>query len=96
MRKTIRVGLLCASLLAAGFAPASLAAETTAPAAPATGDVRAWVDEKVRATEPNAAERTFDQIAWSTDILTALELAKKNDRPIFLFTHDGRMALGRC
>ena len=26
----------------------------------------------------------------------ALRLAKKHGRAVFLFTHDGRMAIGRC
>lgn len=74
-------------------------ADTPAPAkapAPAAGDVKAWVDAKAAACQPTAAERRFDEIAWVTDVRTALELARKNDRPVFLFTHDGRMALGRC
>ena len=42
------------------------------------------------------SERKFDQVGWLTDIRAGLELAKKSNRPLFLFTHDGRMALGRC
>ena len=76
----------------------SLAAEKQ-PArmpAPTAGDVKPWVDERVQSVQPSAAERRFDEIGWLTDIRAALALAKKNDRPVFLFTHDGRMALGRC
>ena len=74
------------------------AAPSSAPraAAPASGDVKSWVDARVDAVQPSAAERRFDEIGWLTDIRAALALAKKNDRPVFLFTHDGRMALGRC
>jgi hypothetical protein len=68
-----------------------------APApAPASGDVAAWVDRKVADCAPKAEERRFDETGWLTDIRSALELAKKHDRPVFLFTHDGRMGLGRC
>ena len=66
------------------------------PAPPPSGDVAAWVDAKVEACAPKPAERRFDQTGWLTDIRSALELAKKHNRPVFLFTHDGRMGLGRC
>jgi hypothetical protein len=29
-------------------------------------------------------------------LLQAEELAKQHKRPIFLFTHDGKMQVGRC
>ena len=67
-----------------------------APAAPATGDVKEWVDAKVGECAPKPEERRFDQTGWLTDIRSALKLAKAHNRPVFLFTHDGRMGLGRC
>jgi hypothetical protein len=54
------------------------------------------VDERVKATQPRAEEKRFDEIGWSTEILTAERLAKEHNRPVFLFTHDGRMGVGRC
>ena len=33
---------------------------------------------------------------WAEDIRDALRLAKAHQRPVFLFTHDGRMNIGRC
>ena len=72
-------------------APAKVAAP-----APAAGDVKQWVDQKVADCEPRAEERTFDQTGWAPDIRAALKLAKEHDRPVFLFTHDGHMAVGRC
>jgi len=56
----------------------------------------AWVDQRVQEWQAKPSERKFDQIAWLTDIRSALELGKKHNRPVFLFTHDGRMAIGRC
>ena len=56
----------------------------------------AWVDAKVQACQPTAEERRFDEIGWLTDIRSAEALAKEHARPIFLFTHDGHMAVGRC
>jgi hypothetical protein len=67
-----------------------------AAAAPQTGDPSAWVAEKVEACQPTAKERKFDQIGWLTDVREAKRLAKEHNRPLFLFTHDGRMATGRC
>ena len=67
-----------------------------APQAPAAGDVAPWVNQKVEACSPKPEERRFDQTGWLTDIRSALALAKRHHRPVFLFTHDGRMGLGRC
>ena len=55
-----------------------------------------WVAARVEEWRPKPAERKFDRIGWLTDIRAGLALAKKHDRPIFLFTHDGHMAIGRC
>jgi hypothetical protein len=55
-----------------------------------------WVDQRVEEWQPSAAERRFDRIGWLRDIREALDLGKKNSRPVFLFTHDGHMAVGRC
>ena len=75
----------CCYLLA-GFALA---------AAPA-GDVKDWVDRKVADCEPKVEERRFDLTGWVPDIRTALKLAKEHRRPVFLFTHDGHIHVGRC
>ena len=90
--KSLAIGmtlLLCGAAVRAADEPAA------APA-PMTGDPSAWVDQKVADCAPKPEERRFDQTGWLTDIRSALELAKKHDRPVFLFTHDGRMGLGRC
>jgi hypothetical protein len=59
-------------------------------------DVTRWVEKRVQAWQPTAAERRFDDIGWVKDIREAERLAKEHNRPVFLFTHDGRMAIGRC
>jgi hypothetical protein len=59
-------------------------------------DVAAWVSLRVAQWQPTDEERRFDEIAWVKDIREALRLAKEYDRPVFLFTHDGHMAVGRC
>ena len=56
----------------------------------------AWVSQRVRELQPTEAERRIDRIGWAPGLLEAEELAKKHNRPVFLFTHDGRMGNGRC
>ena len=56
----------------------------------------AWVQKRVQEAQPTRAERKFDQVGWAKDILDAERLAKIHNRPIFLFTHDGRINTGRC
>jgi len=60
------------------------------------GEDLAWVEKRVDEWQPKPSERKFDQIGWLRDIRAALALGKQSNRPIFLFTHDGRMAIGRC
>jgi hypothetical protein len=54
------------------------------------------VDQRVREWQPTARERRWEQIGWAKDLLTAERLAKTSRRPVFLFTHDGRLNVGRC
>jgi hypothetical protein len=68
-----------------------------AAAPPPAGDrVQTVVHERVAAWWPRAEEKRFDQIGWAADIRAARKLAAKHDRPLFLFTMDGRVNLGRC
>jgi hypothetical protein len=59
-------------------------------------DVQSFVNRRVDGWQPTADEKHFDEIGWCTSLLQAEELAKKHQRPIFLFTHDGKMQIGRC
>src|SRR5262249_42358339 len=59
-------------------------------------DPAAQVSQRVQLWQPASEERRFDDIGWAGDLLEARRLAKENNRPIFLFTHKGHMALGRC
>jgi hypothetical protein len=96
-RKTVGAALLALGLLGGaglrGQAPARGGAEK-APAADA--DFVAWVDRLVTERRPGPGERRFDEIGWAADLRTAERLAKEHNRPVFLFTHDGRMNVGRC
>ena len=46
--------------------------------------------------QPSAQDRRFDEVGWATDLRTAIRLGKEHNRPIFLFTMDGRINTGRC
>ena len=63
---------------------------------PATTRDFSWIEQRVQELQPTAKERRIDEIGWAKDIRTAEKLAKENNRPVFLFTHDGRMNIGRC
>jgi hypothetical protein len=54
------------------------------------------IDRRVAQWQPTRPERRFDDIGWAPDLCTALKAGKVHERPVFLFTHDGRMQLGRC
>jgi hypothetical protein len=58
--------------------------------------VRAVVDGRVADWWPTPEEKRFDRIGWAADIRTARRLAAAHGRPVFLFTMDGRVNLGRC
>jgi hypothetical protein len=58
--------------------------------------VRAVVESRVADWWPTADEKRFDRIGWVPDLRTARRLAAEHNRPVFLFTMDGRVNLGRC
>lgn len=58
-------------------------------------DVPAWVQARVQALQPTAADRKFDEIGWATSIVDAEKLARQSNRPVFLFTQNGRIEIGR-
>ena len=54
------------------------------------------VRKRIAEIEPKPEEKRFDEIGWAKDIREARRLAAQHNRPVFLFTHDGRMNIGRC
>jgi hypothetical protein len=54
-----------------------------------------WINA-FRELQPRPEEKRFDEIGWAKDIRDAKALARQHQRPVFLFTHDGRMNIGRC
>lgn len=65
---------------------------STAGAAPDA----ARVDQRVRQWQPTTHEKAWESIGWARDIREAVRLGKAHHRPVFLFTLDGRMGVGRC
>ena len=55
-----------------------------------------WVEKQVRELQPSRAERRIDEVGWANGILEAERLARTHNRPVFLFTYDGRIETGRC
>ncbi len=82
-----------AGLCAAGFAAKE---KSDTFSAVGDGEVVAWVAKRVQERQPSAQDRRFDEIGWATDLRTAIRLGKEHNRPIFLFTMDGRINTGRC
>jgi hypothetical protein len=68
----------------------------TAGVARAADDVKAPVEARVAEWWPTAAEKRFDAIGWAPDLRATRKLAAEHDRPVFLFTMDGRVNTGRC
>lgn len=60
------------------------------------GQVVTWTEKRVSEWQPKASERRFDEIGWVKDIRTARQLAQRSLRPVFIFTMDGRINIGRC
>jgi hypothetical protein len=56
----------------------------------------AAIEKRIDELQPAAAEKRFDEIGWAKDIRHARQWARQLNRPVFLFTHDGRMNIGRC
>jgi hypothetical protein len=54
------------------------------------------VENKVREIQPSRDEKRFDEIGWAPSILAAEALARKTNRPMFLFTYNGKIDTGRC
>jgi hypothetical protein len=54
------------------------------------------VHQRIREWQPTRDERMIDAIGWARTILDGERLARQHGRPLFLFTLDGRMDLGRC
>ena len=87
MNRALRIGCASAFLFVA-FASAA--------DQPSENKDLAWVQARAEKIAVKPDERALDQIGWAKDIREAKRLAKETARPVFLFTHDGRLNIGRC
>ncbi|HET6382414.1 MAG TPA: hypothetical protein VFJ58_03400 [Armatimonadota bacterium] len=87
----MKTQLFAALVIAAPFATVSAPAAVT----PALTDP-ASVARQIQEWKPSAEERIFDTIGWARNLIDAEKLARASQRPVFLFTYDGQMAIGRC
>jgi hypothetical protein len=76
----------------------SIAFLAFAPGLSAAGDadLSALLEKRIAEARPTAEERALDRIGWARDIREARRLSRESGRPVFLFTHDGRINTGRC
>src|SRR5262249_28818442 len=95
---SMRWGLaVIANLCAASLVLHGAAKEKNDPGPTVTnGEVGAWVAKRVQERQTAAQDRRFDEIGRGTDPRTGTLLGKEHNRPIFLFTRDGRINTGRC
>jgi RNA polymerase sigma factor (sigma-70 family) len=68
----------------------------TLPPAATDGGLAAAIERHVDDWLPTKEERRIDEIGWAKDVRAARRLAKEHGRPVFLLTHTGNLALGRC
>jgi hypothetical protein len=78
------------------FVTALLCAATCAKEPIGDGNLVSTVDRRLAEWWLKPDERRFDQIGWAEDVRAARRLAARHDRPLFLFTMDGRVNTGRC
>src|ERR1700752_1050406 len=83
-------------LVTLGLFLSGVVAATSASDSIADGKVVRWVEKTVSERQPSPEDKRFDEIGWVTDIRTAIKLGKEHNRPIVLYTGDGRINTGRC
>ena len=58
-------------------------------------DEIARIDKWIQEWQPTAEDRRMEEIGWAKDIPEAMRLSKQHHRPVFVFTHKGRINIGR-
>ena len=75
------------------IAPLTLA--LLAPAAHPGERDEAWATRQVRLIK-DSDTTDWQRIPWAASLLDAERAARDENRPVFLFTHDGNLDTGRC
>jgi hypothetical protein len=67
-----------------------------APAAVRAADSdESWIKQRVEALK-KAEINGWRKIPWVSTMLEARRLSLKENKPVFLFSHDGNIETGRC
>lgn len=96
----MNVSRLSQLLLATAFVALCTAIPQAANAA--DDEFEAMIKQRVEDWQPTKDERLLDQVGWASDLVEAKRLAKKHERPLFVFTYSGSttranaIALQRC
>ena len=64
-------------------------------AAPAEDRDEAWVLRHIQQIK-DSDTTAWRRIPWTASLLDARQASQKENRPVFLFTHDGNIDTGRC
>ena len=75
---------------------ASTAGAADGPKPIADSKLVEFATKRARQVQPVARERRIDEIGWAQSLTAAKMLAAVEKRPVFLFTHDGKVSTGRC
>jgi hypothetical protein len=73
----------------------ALAAGILVPIGGAADASPQWIKqrlERIKTSEPS----DWKKIPWVASLVEARRLGKQENRPVFLFTHDGNIETGRC
>ena len=65
------------------------------PGSAGPADEFARIDKWIKDWQPTAEDRRMEEIGWAKDIPEAIRLSKQHNRPVFVFTHKGRINIGR-
>ena len=95
MGSVILSGLVTSLAIASGSPSPPLTPYTPTTSVRAARDA-GRVARRVKDCQPTEFEKRWQTIGWADSILHAERLAKERKRPVFLFTHDGRLNVGRC
>jgi len=55
----------------------------------------AWLSSRVRQIKESDTSG-WSRIPWTASLIAARQASEKENRPVFLFTHDGNIETGRC
>lgn len=70
---------------------AVLASTAVSAAAPDEASIRKRI-QRIKQSDTNA----WRKIPWTASLLAARRASVREERPMFLFTHDGNIDTGRC